>query len=230
MNLTIGIFVAILSGCALTGDGKSISEARTLDAFNAIEADTSLDVVVTQGNVESVTVTTDSNLVGLVVTDVVGSTLRIRDTEAMNTSVPSVVTIVVPDLVAVDADGSGDIGVSGFSEPSMHLGNAGSGDLNASIHADALEVTLDGSGATTLEGDANALSLSLGGSGSLDGHALIGRGGSALDLSGSGSMRAELDDGTASIALSGSGSIHWAGSSEVVSQVRTGTGSIVHAP
>ncbi len=232
MNLSKGIiFISVISGCAdVWGDGTSASETRTMSAFDAIVADTSLDVVVTRGDVASVAITTDANLLRRISTDVVGGTLRIRDTEAISTQVPSLITIVVPDLVAADANGSGAMSVSGFTEPSMHLGNSGSGHLTASIHADALDVLADGSGSTTLDGAASLLTMSLSGSGSVESRAFVGRGDSKLDLSGSGSMHAELDDGTASLNLSGSGSIHWSGSSKVISEVRSGSGSIVHEP
>jgi hypothetical protein len=242
--VTCGLFA--LTGCTgVEGNGHPVVDDRTTGDFDAIEADTSLDVEVTFGETPSVTITTDGNLVRDVTTDVVDGTLRIRDTVDLWPRTPSLVSIVVPTLRAVDADGSGAMSVTGFSEPSFHLGNHGSGHFTASLQAGALDVALDGSGGTTIAGDTDAVAVTEDGSGSLDATALVARGavvhlvgsGSAtfastgateLETSGSGSIHAQLDDGTTKLACNGSGSIHWRGNAKVVAEQTTGSGSIVH--
>lgn len=242
--VTCGVFA--LAGCTgVQGNGHSVVDDRTTGSFDAIEADTSLDVVVTFGETPSVTITTDGNLLGDVTTEVIDGTLRIRDTVDIWPRTPSLVSIVVPTLRAVDADGSGAMNVTGFSGPSFHLGNHGSGHFTASLQASALDVALDGSGGTTIAGDTDEVAITEGGSGSLDASALVARGavvrldgsGSAtfastgatdLTSTGSGSIHAQLDDGTTKLACEGSGSIRWRGNAKVVAEETTGSGSIVH--
>src|SRR5262249_11360925 len=85
MKAFTAVFVARivgLGGCmrgAVEGDGKPRTETRTLSPVSDVDAETSLDVVVTPGDAASVTITTDENLVDLVVTEVVGGTLHIRE-------------------------------------------------------------------------------------------------------------------------------------------------------
>ncbi|HEX4514353.1 MAG TPA: DUF2807 domain-containing protein [Polyangiaceae bacterium] len=242
--LVCGVFA--FAGCAgVEGNGHSVVDDRTTGTFDAIEADTTIDVEVSFGETASVTVTTDGNLLTDVTTEVVSGTLRVHDTVAISPRTTSLVRIVVPTLHAADADGSGAVTVTGFSEPAFHLGNHGSGRVTASLQASAFDVALDGSGGTTLAGDTDAVTIAQHGSGSLDASALVARGaiieldgsGSAtlsstgattLTTAGSGSIHAELDEGTAKLACAGSGSIRWRGNAKVVAQETTGSGSIVH--
>jgi len=242
--VTCGVFASI--GCTgVQGNGHPVVDDRTTAAFDAIEADTSLDVEVTFGETPSVTITTDGNLLSDITTEVIGGTLRIHDTVDLWPRTPSRVSIVVSTLHAVDADGSGAMNVTGFSEPAFHLGNHGSGHFTASLRAGALDVAVDGSGGTTIAGDTDEVAITDDGSGSLDATALVARGavvrldgsGSAtlastgatdLTTTGSGSIHAELDDGTTKLLCAGSGSIRWRGDAKVVAQSSTGSGSIVH--
>jgi hypothetical protein len=242
--VSCGVFA--LAGCTgVQGNGHSVVDDRTTGAFDAIEADTSLDVEVTFGETPSVTITTDGNLLPDITTEVVGGTLRIRDTVDIWPRTTSLVSIVVPTLHAVDADGSGAMSVTGFSAPTFHIGNHGSGHFTASLQAGALDVALDGSGGTTIAGDTDEVAITDDGSGSLDATALVARGavvhldgsGSAtfastgdtdITTTGSGSIHAQLDDGTTKLACDGSGSIRWRGNAKVVAEETTGSGSIVH--
>lgn len=236
-----------LCGCdmVVTGDGVGVASQRATGPFHAIDAKTSLDVEVTQGDTLSVVVTTDENLVQLISTEVVGDTLEIEQADNLRPGARSVVTIVVPALVAVDLNGSGAMIVNTFSSPVMHLGNAGSGPLTATIHADTLDVASSGSGSTTVDGDANMLALALGGSGSVDATRLpthgahvhhdgsgsasiVVSGDSQIEASGSGTVHAVLDNGGTILSVDGSGSIRWSGNAHVISETRSGSGTIVH--
>ena len=236
-RLFVACGVFALNGCfAVQGNGHPVVDDRTTGSFDAVEADTSLDVEVTFGETPSVTITTDGNLLADIKTEVVSGTLRIRDTVDISPRTPSLVSIVVPTLRAADADGSGAMHVTGFSEPTFHLGNHGSGAVTASIQAGALDVVLDGSGGTTISGDTDEVAITDDASGSLDASALVARGavvhldgsGSAtlastgatdLTTTGSGSIHAELDDGTTKLLCAVSGSIRWRGDAKVVAVV-----------
>ena len=243
MGVVLGLACAGCTG--LEGNGHSVVDDRSTGAFDAVEADTSLDVRITFGETPSVTITTDGNLLPDITTEVVGGTLRIHDTVDLWPRTPSVVTIVVSTLRAVDSGGAGATSVVGFTEPALHLGNHGSGHFSASVQANALDLALDGSGGTTIAGDTDAVTIDETGSGSLDATGLVARGahvrldgsGSAqitasgttdLTTAGSGSIHAELDEGTTRLEVDGSGSIHWRGNAKVVAQETTGSGDIVH--
>jgi len=238
--------VLALQGCTgVVGNGHSVTDDRSTGAFDAIDADTSLEVHIAFGETPSVTVITDGNLLSGITTEIVGGTLRIRETIDMWPKVPSSVNIVTPTLHAADNDGSGAMSVVGFSERALHLGSHGSGHLSASIAASTLDLVADGSGGSTITGDTDAITLTQSGSGSVDasgltargahvrvdgsgGASLVSTGTTELATLGSGSIHAELDDGATTLACEGSGSIHWRGNASVASESDTGSGSIVH--
>jgi hypothetical protein len=245
MTFAMGLCAAACASSGVQGDGHAFSETRTVPTFGSIDADTAIDVQVTKGETASVVVTTDENLVPLITTRVVGSTLFIDQQGDVVPHTASLVTISVPDLSVAKLDGSGSMMASGFSEGDIQLFAAGSGNLTASLQADTLEVTLSGSGGITLSGNTSNLTVSAVGSGDVDASelvvggasvdlggsgncSLVVRGSSTIGVSGSGSINAELDDGDTWLAVSGSGSIFWSGNAQVASETRTGSGNIVH--
>ena len=240
--------MCVLVGCGssgVQGDGQSLSETRALGPFSSIEADTDVDVVVSESTSQSVVVTADENLVPMITTRVGGSTLFIGQQEGIRPRAASVVTVSIPTLQVAELDGAGSMTIGGFSEVDVQLVANGSGDLTASLRANALEVSVPGSGGVNLSGQAATLTLSSTGSGSveatelgagganvkLDGSgdaSLVVGGASTLDVTGSGSISAELDDGDTRLSVSGSGSIIWSGDAIVTSESQTGSGTIVH--
>jgi hypothetical protein len=243
------IFVGLVGLCAcvaeVTGDGHAKTEARATTPFHAVDAETSLDVVVTRGDTPSLVVTTDDNLVGEVVTEVVDGTLRITEREDLATRVPSVIQVTAPSLDSATNGGSGSMRLSGFSAATLAVRNSGSGELLASLQAQTLAVASTGSGAVTLEGDADHLQIDLDGSGWLDATKVVAHGAdveltgsgslslavsgdSRLETTGSGSIDAHLDDGSAWLSATGSGSIRWTGSALLAGAHDTGSGEIVH--
>ncbi len=87
MTLAMGLCAAACTSSAVQGDGRTVSETRTVPAFSSVEADTDIDVQVTRGDATAVVVTTDENLVPLITTRVVGSTLVV-DQQGRSSRIP----------------------------------------------------------------------------------------------------------------------------------------------
>jgi len=250
MKALRAIFAGIVGicGCAggVPGDGHPRTEARATAPFSALDADTSIDVIVSRGDTPSLVVTTDENLVDQVVTEVVGDTLHITQREDLDPRVPSVIRVAVPSLDSVTNGGSGSMRLSGFSASTFDIRNDGSGDLVASVQAtQELALASTGSGDVTIEGEAADLQIDLEGSGSLDATNVIAHGAnvelsgsgslslavsgdSRLETTGSGSIDARLDDGNAWLSTTGSGSIRWTGNAVLAGVNNAGSGSVVH--
>jgi len=96
-----------------TGSGNAASETRAVSGIQAVALRGGIDVVVRQGNSESVQVRADDNVLPLVQTIVDGSgdarTLRVqfKPGESVYTRVPVVVTVDVIKLAAISSSGSG---------------------------------------------------------------------------------------------------------------------------
>lgn len=190
----------------IKGSGQEMSETRELAPFNEIELESSADIFVTIGEVQSVTVTTDDNLLDNLKTRVTGSGKLIIDTRKSYRSRIGVrIDIVMPALEAIEVQGSGDIQVF---------------DLDG----ERLEIDIQGSGDVEIEGRVNELYIDIQGSGDVSARRLEARD-VEIDIDGSGDvavMALTSFDGK----INGSGDIRYYGNPEYVSTSINGSGTI----
>ena len=218
-----------LSGCdgGTDGNGDRVEESREVAAFSRVRSDCELDVRVVQGDVQSLTISLDSNLQELVRTRVDGDTLYIDTTDNVDETVDGPhVLITVPELTAAKLAGSGSMTLA-FDEPELPLDLylSGSGDVSFNGTTAAIGAYLSGSGDLRLEGETRDLDVKLSGSGSIRGQKLAAAS-AAIDLDGSGSVSATVHD-SVTVSLSGSGSVDLFGDATLDSYHDTGSGDIV---
>jgi hypothetical protein len=242
----IPVGMALADWGSVKGNGHAKSESRPLAGFTQVVNETSVDVDIAQGDHFEVQVTTDENLLPVLLTTVEGTALRIHADQSFSSSAKSVVRVVVPSLSGVHSAGSGRVVVHGLSrgEP-LELKIVGSGALSFDGSVGDLQVSSSGSGSTTLRGKAGKVALDLQGSGAINAAelsamgakvALSGNGAVSLsvtgDLSvddhGSGSVRASVNGGTVDVKLMGSGSVEWTGTAHEGKIIQLGSGRVVH--
>ena len=219
-----------LSGCGdsgTDGNGDRIDESREVAAFSRVRSDCQLDVRLVRGNVQSLTISLDSNLQELVRTRVDGDTLYVETTDNVDDTVDGPhVLITVPELTAAKLAGSGSMTIA-FDEPELPLDLyvTGSGDLSFNGTTAAVGAYLSGSGDLRLEGETRDLDIKLSGSGSVRGQKLVASSAS-IDLDGSGSVSANVQE-SVTVSLSGSGSVDLFGDATLDTYQHTGSGDIV---
>ncbi len=207
------VLVTLLGGCSWRvahGNGVEGSDERSLPGFDAIENENNVDVLVVQGTRGAV-VTCDENLLHLIRTEVHGSTLRIDKPSgtALMPTMPCVVEVGTPELVAISTSGSGWVEAEGQWPDLREITASGSGGISV-IGGDAMaveEIHVSGSGDVDVAGVATAfLEASISGSGTV---AIDGTADDLdLDVSGSGGVFArELTTVDADVKISGSGDI-----------------------
>jgi len=218
-----------LPGCDLAGidgNGQRQNETRDVAAFSRIKSDGVLDVQITQGEKQSVTVSIDSNLLHLVDTRVAGDTLYIDLHDKVDRTVGGPhVQLTMPELRAAKLAGSGSMSLA-FDEPAspLDLYLSGSGSLRFSGTTAAVRANLSGSGDMLLDGTTSDVELSLSGSGSIRGQQLTADSAS-IDLSGSGEVSATVQE-SVKVSLSGSGHIDLYGGASIDDYRNTGSGEI----
>ncbi|MEI7646107.1 MAG: head GIN domain-containing protein [Chloroflexales bacterium] len=215
LRLTLLILLGIaLSSCStvslgvgqLRGSGNVTTETREVGAFTAIDVSGVGEVVITQGDTDRLTVETDDNLQGVVLSEVRDHTLYLsmRSGTSLGLATRMTFTVTVKSLTQITLSGAATINASQLS-----------GDTLTVIHS--------GAGAVTTAGTVAEQHVTLSGAGSYDGEALVSER-ATVDLSGLGSVvvnaRARLD-----ATISGAGSVAYIGSPELHEQV-TGVGSI----
>jgi hypothetical protein len=215
LQLTLLVLIGLaLGGCGMVslrtgqirGSGNVTTETREVGAFNAIDVSGVGEVVITQGDADGLTVTTDDNLQAIVLGEVRDDTLYlgIKANQGFSDATRVTFTVTVKNLTALTLSGAGTVSASNLSGEQLTVNHAGAGPV-------------------TLAGTVTEQRVTLSGAGSYDGAALVSER-ATVDLSGLGSVvinASERLDAT----ISGAGSIAYIGSPELHEQV-SGLGSI----
>jgi hypothetical protein len=208
------ISCSVMSGAcvfdSVAGSGKIITEPRTVSGFSAVSLSGSGRVIIEQTGMESLTVTTDDNLLPYITTDVKGNTLELGLNDSMTQLRPTqgiVFRLTAKTLEGLDISGSGKADAKG-------------------LDPDHLRITISGSGEVSAQGTANYLDLRISGSGGYRGEDMRSKR-ATIGVSGSGGAVIAASE-TLRADVSGSGSIEYVGDPQV-SQHVSGSGSVHHA-
>jgi hypothetical protein len=198
----------LLCACSFVrGSGRLITESREVRGFERVALTGSGDLILTQGERESLTVQTDANVMQYVVTEVSGGTLTLG-TEIGTSISPTrlTFTLTVVDLDGITVSGSGSAEVERLRADVLEVKVSGSGDARIdTLEAREVRVQVTGSGSVELAGQVGEQTVKLSGSGKYAG----------------GDLRSE----TASVTTSGSGDATvWV--TESLDARATGSGSV----
>lgn len=212
-------------GSGPAGNGKKVTQQRSVGPFERVRLEGSLDVRVKVGAPAAVTVTIDENLQPLVQTRLDGDTLVIEG-ESMSYRGEGRVEVTTPSLRGLAIEGSGDAAIEG-GQGDLELAVTGSGDLAWRGAAGKLAVEVEGSGDVRLAGTADHADLGVAGSGDIRARELTARS-AKVAVAGSGDVEVTLGGGTLEAAVAGSGDIRWYGTAQVERAAVAGSGEIVH--
>jgi hypothetical protein len=140
MNRMFVLFLLISSltcGCQmmlspdLLGSGTSATQIREVSSFDRVELDGIFDTIISVGPEQSVTITTDDNLIENIRTSVRDGKLQIDTTGSFGTKIGIQVTIVMPALVACQKTGTGTLQINDYQGEELKLSQFGIGDISA---------------------------------------------------------------------------------------------------
>ncbi len=203
--------LAVLSACTgmfpgVHGSGKVISEPRTVSGFTTVSMGGDGRLTIEQTGTESLTVTTDDNLLPYIRTEVNGGTLELG----------------LKDMTNVEPTNGVEFRLTVKSLDGLRI--SGSGRANAkNLSTDNLHVRISGSGNVAAQGAADRIDLDISGSGDFDGTTLRAKQ-ADVRVSGSGGVIVNASD-TLDANVSGSGSVRYVGAPHV-SQHVSGSGSV----
>ena len=168
------LIVQVFSSCTFAGpmgvkgSGKAISEERQISSFRGLDVSGGFEVILTQGQKQSLVLEADDNLMREIITEVRGGELNIyvRGSVSPVTKMKAYLTFV--QLEDIDISGA----VKLFSEQKLsfdRLSIDGSGASKIDFSADMQSLKGDFSGASTitLSGNLNDLSIECSGASKL---------------------------------------------------------------
>jgi hypothetical protein len=162
--ILIGALYTLLRAHGASGpanpEGRLIArETRSVgNQVNAVELSGPIDLTLRYGPTASLVVSGEQRLLGNVESTASGTTLRIGTRGiVLSHRRPLQALLVLPNLVRLAVDGSGDSSVDGFSGERIELRLVGSGSVKFNGRYRAVAAALHGSGDLELEGGSSDL-------------------------------------------------------------------------
>ncbi len=219
----------IAGACQQSGDvhgnGKVVKQTRVVSNFDGLEISGAFDVILRQGDPESVVIEADENLLPLITTEVHGTTLVIDNKKSIKSPTTLKVFITFKDMKRMETSGAVDILAENrltLGEFSLHTSGASSITMGLTVQ----KLGLNCSGASKLKLSGTAVDVEADFSGACDVFAfdLVSEN-FKIDLSGAGKAQIHVTK-KLDAEISGAGSVHYKGSPAMVNQSVSGAGAI----
>lgn len=215
----------------IKGNGQVKKEDRSVSAFTSLASEGSMNVQITYGSSENITIEADENLLPYIETSVAGNKLTIKTKKNVNIKSAKTMTVYVSmkEINSLQLSGSGDIKGSGAftgnGKTDISLSGSGNLTLEFSKFKD-LGLSVSGSGNMTLKGDAaNSIDAKINGSGNIDCMNVSSKDVDAK-LSGSGNIKVYANN-SIDAKISGSGNVYYKGDAQNINSKVVGSGKVL---
>lgn len=169
------------------GHGETINKSYNVSDFHQIDVSGGIDVVLVQGNTESLTLSAQENLFEYITVKVDQGILRIYTENNIMSTRPMKARIAFMSIDRLKISGGGDVSSETPVEVTeLGVDISGGGDLNALIHTGELNCHISGGGDATIDGSIQNYKV---------------------ELSGGGDIKSEITAGTISCNISGGGDL-----------------------
>lgn len=161
------VLTLMLSACTLVrGSGKVITETREVSDFESVELNGIGELVITQGEQESLTIEAESNIVRRIETEVRGGMLIIEFTRGFWGDIvptePIKFEITMIEVASLNLSGAGRIYADSIDTDRLDIDISGVGDIIIdSLTADTLDLNLSGAGTIDLAGKVKVQQINL---------------------------------------------------------------------
>lgn len=213
-----------LNSFAIDGNGKLLKQDRPVTAFNSIEVGGAFNIILTQGEKESLAVETDENLQEYIITKVNGNKLSISTKKGMGKSKALNLYITIKDLKKLDISGATNLktlALITFKE--IEINASGATDIKMTILAEKLNLTMSGSGDAELNGSAKDIKVDISGAGTLNAITLHCET-AFIIITGAGNVKVNTKRDL-NVEVSGAGSVEYKGNPNIKKKI-SGAGSV----
>jgi hypothetical protein len=193
-----------------------VTEARPVSGFTGIDMGTFGEVILTQGDTESLSIQGSDNIIPLVKTTVRNGVLVISmeddvNITGMNSDNVLRFTIAVKDLTNLAVSGASKVTMDTLTTGDMSVDMSGAGNITlGSLAADSLSVDISGVGNVEAAGEATTAKVDISGAGSFQGSELKVQT-AEVNISGIGNIEIWVTDSLTG-ENSGGGSVNYYGS------------------
>lgn len=175
------LLTSLTTGCVeaqfrktVRGDGPVIKEDRKVSVFDEIKVSTGIDVYLSQGNKQSLTVEADENLHEYIKTDVSGGILHVYTDANIREAKMKRVYVTMEDVRSLKTSSAGDIiGETPIKGDNIEIGASSAGDIRLEVYANDLDINISSSGNVRLDGEADFMEADLSSAGDLEAYGLV---------------------------------------------------------
>ena len=236
INIVISLIgVLLLSACSVTGlnvtrgSGVITTKSRSVSGFDAVQIDGAGDLIITQGESESLEIQAEDNIIDELTSEVQDSRLVLgyRDNFLRHQIIPTeriTYTLTVVDLSEVTINGAADMDIEAIETESLSLIINGAGNITVDqITADRLNVEISGTATIEVEGQVSQQFVSIEGAGNFKAGDLQ-TSESSIEIAGLGNATVWATE-TLDISIDGGGNVRYYGSPDVTQDI-SGLGDI----
>lgn len=226
LSVILILLVFLISSCNLCfeGAGPIEEETRDLNAFAELELDIDADVVVRIGERHSMTISAQENLLEMISTEVRSGNLTIEADPCISSHYPVNIDIETNSLSSIQLNGSGDITIiDELHADDVDMKINGSGNLTADVFTNDLRIKINGSGDIMLTGTADDADIAINGSGSVNASSLQAYQ-ADVKINGSGNTSINALN-SLKVNVKGSGDVKYSGDPTIKTSI-SGSGSV----
>lgn len=207
------------------GSGNIEKEERDVSGFDEVSFTGMGNLIITQGEEESLLVEADDNILPLIETNVFGDRLTIGYKWGYNVMPASNTKFYlnIVDINKISLSGAGKIDCESLKTDKLDFELSGAGDIDFDIDADELVITSSGAGDLTLSGKVESQNVDISGVGRYNAENLESKD-CDIKVSGAGSATVNVTE-ELDIDISGVGNVYYIGSPRVRQDI-SGLGKI----
>ncbi|UCG25177.1 MAG: DUF2807 domain-containing protein [Chloroflexota bacterium] len=225
--LPLALIVLLLSACTVVrGSGDVETETRAVSSFDQVSLSGQGELILTQGDQESLEIEAEDNIIAVLESDVRGNTLYIgaQDRTTIRPTEPVRFYLTMAEISGLEVSGVGTIIADNVVTDRLALDVSGAGDIDIdSLSADSLTVDISGAGGVNMAGQAANQVIDISGSGEYQAADLESET-ADIEVSGAGEATVWASQ-TLNVDISGSGSVDYYGNPAVTQDI-SGVGEL----
>ncbi|MGD0582867.1 MAG: head GIN domain-containing protein [Bacteroidales bacterium] len=154
---------------SVSGNGNVVKKDRNLSGFDGVKVSTGIDVYLSQGDTENVTVEADENLHEYIITEVKDGVLHVHtDNINIRHAERERVYVTIRDVRSLRTTSAGNIiGESPIKCGDIELSASSSGDIKLELYAKKVNLDISSAGDVKLNGEGESLNADLSSAGDL---------------------------------------------------------------
>ncbi len=215
-------------GLSFPGTGQVIEQDRTVANFNKVELNGIGNLIVTQGETESLKISAEDNIISQIKTEVVGDVLKISYESnwawfSLRPSKNINFYVTAKDINGINISGAGEIKSDYINTQDLRIDIRGAGKADLVVSTTKTVINISGAGQAVVSGNSQVLEGKISGAGKIDASNLIV---SSADIETSGAGQATVNaTDNLKVRISGAGKIWYVGDPNI-DEVISGVGSI----